>query len=243
MYNSEELTNLLSSKDLPRREKVLLILAYANESPISLSTIKQTAIIHGLREIDKWNVADILAKAKGLAVKVPDGWKLTGSGASFIKNEFQKQDTFSTKDTAIQLRNHLNKIRNMETRQFVEEAIKCLESDLYRSAVVMSWVGAMSILYDHVISNLLSDFNIEAKRRKTDWKFATTKDDLALMKESEFLDILTSLSIIGKNTKEHLKNNCLNLRNSCGHPSSLKIGKHIVEAHIEFLILNVYEKY
>jgi hypothetical protein len=243
LISSEELTDFLSSKDLPRREKVLLILAYNSTTSLSLADIKRIAINHGLREIEKWNVADILLKAKGLAVRVPDGWKLTGRGVEFIKTEFQIQEKPTAKDAAIQLRSHLAKVQNSETREFIEESIKCLENDLYRSAVVMSWVGAMSILYDYVILNRLSDFNTEAKRRKTDWKSAITKDDLALMKESEFMDILANLSLIGKNTKEHLKNNCLNLRNSCGHPSSLKIGKHTVEAHLEFLILNIYEKY
>jgi hypothetical protein len=243
MFNSEELTDLLSSKDLSRRDKVLLVLVNADGAPLSLAAIKQVAVNHGLREINKWNVADVLAKAQGLATKVPDGWKLTKSGLEFIKSEYPTQDAFSTKDVAVQLRSHLGKIQNLETREFVDESIKCLEANLYRSAVVMSWVGAMSILYDYILAQKLSDFNAEAKRRKPDWKLAVTKDDLALMRESEFLDVLSSLSVIGKNTKEHLKNNCLNLRNSCGHPSSLKLGKHTVEAHLEFLILNVYEKY
>jgi Homing endonuclease associated repeat len=139
------------------------------------------------------------------------------------------------------LKPHLLKISSAEVRGFVEEAINCAEAGLYRSAVIMSWVGAVSVLYDHVINYRLNDFNNEARRRDPKWKNAITQDDLALMKESEFLDILASLSMIGKNVKEQLKNNCLGLRNSCGHPNSLKIGRSTVESHIEILLLNVYE--
>ncbi len=105
----------------------------------------------------------------------------------------------------------------------------------------MSWAGAISILYDYVILNRLGDFNATAPRYKREWKPAVTKDDLAQMNESKFLEILANLSIIGKNTKDQLQNS-LKLRNSCAHPSSFRIGKHIVESHIEILILNVYEK-
>lgn len=139
------------------------------------------------------------------------------------------------------LKPHLLKIKNSDTRNFVEEAIDCLEMELYRSAVVMSWVGAVSILYDYVLENKLDDFNSEAKRRNPKWKIASTKDDLSLMKESDFLDVLASLSIIGKNVKEQLKNNCLSLRNACGHPNSFRIGRSMVEGHLETLLLNIYE--
>ena len=151
-----------------------------------------------------------------------------------------KKDTVSLK-AVNNLKPHLIKISNPEVRAFVEEAINCAEAGLYRSAVVMSWVGAVSVLYDHVINYRLNDFNNEARRRDPKWKNAITRDDIALMKESEFLDIIASLSIIGKNVKEQLKNTCLGLRNSCGHPNSLKIGRSTVESHIEILLLNVYE--
>ena len=109
--------------------------------------------------------------------------------------------------------------------------------------MVFCWIGAVSVLYDYVFTNKLDEFNSAATRRDAKWKPATTRDDLALMKESDFLDILAAISALGKNVKEHLKNTCLNLRNSCGHPSSLRIGPENVKAHIEFLILNVYSKF
>jgi hypothetical protein len=243
LLTNEDLTDFLASADYSRRDKILLILAYSFRTPLPPSTIKQMSTDFGLREIGKWNVADILAKSKNMVARLPNGWQLTKSGMEYVKTELLRSNPSSTKDMALNLRGHLDGIKNLETHAFVEEAIGCLEANLYRSAVVMSWAGAISILYNYVVSTRLADFNAEAKRRRSDWKMAVTNDDLALMKESDFLDILASLSIIGKNTKEHLKNNCLNLRNSCGHPSSLEIGKHTVEAHIEFLLLNVYEKF
>jgi Homing endonuclease associated repeat len=153
----------------------------------------------------------------------------------------QKQNERINQGLANNLKPHLLKINDDDTRAFVEEAIDCFEAGLYRSSVVMSWIGAISILYDYVIKNKLNEFNLESARRNSKWKDAQTKDDLSLMKESDFLDILVTLSIIGKNVKEQLKNNCLGLRNSCGHPNSFKVGRSMAESHLEMLLLNIYD--
>ena len=95
------------------------------------------------------------------------------------------------------------------------------------------------MLYDYIIENHLSNFNNEAYRRNTKWKMAKTADDLTLMKESDFLDVLMHISLIGKGVKKELKI-CLDLRNSCGHPDSLIIDENRVAAHLEILALNVF---
>lgn len=239
MVTKEELISLLASNELTRRDKLIIILASVDGSPLQATNVKKIAKDSGLREIEKWNVSDILGKAKGLIINVKDGWVLTAQGQAYASNELL-QHPLSTKSVAKGLRHLLSSIKSIESKEFVEEAIQCLETDAYKAAVVFSWIGAVSVLYDHIIANRLTDFNNEAIKRDPKWKPASTRDDLAKMKESDFLDILAALSILGKNVKEHLKNTCLNLRNSCGHPSSLKIGKHNVEAHIEFLIQNVF---
>jgi hypothetical protein len=131
---------------------------------------------------------------------------------------------------------------NAATKDFVTEAIDCVERGLSRAAVVLSWVGALSVLYDHVITKHLSAFNSEAQRRDAKWKPAKTADDLARMKESDFLNVLEHLSIIGKSVKQELEG-CLKLRNGCGHPNSLKVGENTVAAHVEQLVLNVFSQF
>jgi hypothetical protein len=140
------------------------------------------------------------------------------------------------------LRPYLSSIQDNNTVRFLEEAVACFEKGLYRASVVLSWVGAISVLYDYTIQNYLEEFNDEAARRNPRWKFATSKDDLAEMKEFYFLEILEALSIIGKNVKQELQD-CLKLRNGCGHPNSLVIGSNKVAAHIEVLILNVFLRF
>lgn len=251
MLTKDLLIDFLASRNLSQQDKVLLILLSQDGNHLSARNIQSVALAHGVKQITSWNVPRTLTSAyeKGYAVKMPEGWTLTPSGRKYIQDKYVPNDPSSTKEITLGLRSHLEKISNPDTREFVRESIGCLEADLKRSAVVMSWAGAMSILYDYVFadSDRLKDFNARATLRfqntQKKWKPAITKDDLMLMSESEFLDILAHQSILTKNTKERLKSFCLDLRNACAHPSSTIIGKHTVEAHIEFLILNVYEKF
>lgn len=93
-----------------------------------------------------------------------------------------------------------------------------------------------------MVNSKLADFNTEAARRNVKWKPAKTADDLALMKEYEFLQVLQAISVIGKSVKTELEH-CLDSRNACGHPNSFKIAGSKVAAHVEVLLLNVYEQF
>jgi hypothetical protein len=72
--------------------------------------------------------------------------------------------------------------------------------------------------------------------------FCKATDDLARMKEYDFLQIIEKPSIIRKNVKQELEKQ-RKLRNGCGHPNTLQISENLVAAHIEILILNVFGKF
>jgi hypothetical protein len=190
-----------------------------------------------------WNVSDILGKSEGKAIRTPEGWELTEAAKMHLRTLGVSNVSPAAMQVAIDLRAHLEKITDEQTRTFVEEAISCHEAQLYRSAVVMAWLGAVDILHKHVHSSHLTAFNAEAaKVMGKKWKHAVTPDDLGRMGESDFLDRLASLSIIGKNVKIELKT-CLDRRNGCGHPNSYQIGVNQSAAHIETLLLNVFQKF
>lgn len=235
-----DLINLLSDNKFSRKEKILLIL-FSTEDNIKVNKIAEIAKSNGFLEIQNWNVSNILSTLKGMAVKLPNGWAITNKGKQYISG-LGVVGAGPIQNTKPVLRKNLSQISNKHVKQFVEETICALESGLLRSAVVLSWNGAVSILYDEVVNNHISLFNTEARSRFQNWKKASTADDLARMSEYNFLQILESLSIIGKNVKNELEE-CLKLRNSCSHPSSLRIGEYKVSAHIETLILNVYSKF
>lgn len=134
----------------------------------------------------------------------------------------------------------MQRIKDPSIQAFVEEAIKCHEAGLYRSAIVMSWLAAIGVLQHEVVQNHLSRFNTEATRRNPKWKAAKNEDDLGHISEFDFLDHLVAISVIGKNRKDELQK-ALKLRNGCGHPNSLRVGPNAVAGHIEILLLNVFD--
>ena len=229
-------------KDLQRLDKLLLVLA-AQDSPVSVSEVVKIAADAGFREIKtkQWNVSYILGASKGNAIRTT-GWEITEKGKGHLRNLGVSSITPAAMQPAIDLRNHLNKLTDPQTREFVEEAIKCHEAELYRSAIVMSWLGAMDVLQKHVHQNNLAAFNAEASRVNVKWKTAVSQDDIGKMHEGDFLDRIEALSIVGKNVKQQLKV-CLDLRNACGHPNSVKISVNKSAAHIETLLQNVFENF
>jgi hypothetical protein len=236
-----DLKNILNKSELSRKDKVLVLLYFDDSSVKSTRELKTLGKANGLREIDKWNLSNILVSLNGLAIKLNNSWAITQDGQKHLKN----QNIISISPIITHNQNLIFQAKSITSnyvREFVTEAIMSLEHGLLKSAVVFSWIGAVSLLYEHVEKNRLVDFNTEAKRRFTSWKDANNIDGLTRMKEFDFLQILEGLSIIGKNTKNELEH-CLQLRNSCGHPSTLRVGENTVASHLEILILNVFNKF
>lgn len=240
MLSLSDLKNWLH-RELSQLDKLLLILVSLDE-PCQVKDMKEHAKEAGFRVPTKWNPSATLGKSKGLAIRTPKGWEITEAGKQHLRNLGVTKISPAAVQVATDLRAELPSIKNDDARAFVEEAIKCHEAELYRSAIVMSWLAAMGVLHNHVHAKHLKKLNAEAKRVDGRWKDAKTTDDLGRMGEADFLDRITALSIIGKNVKKELKN-CLDRRNGCGHPNSLKIGANTVAHHIEILLLNVFKKF
>ncbi len=246
MLAEENLRDLISSDQLQNIDKVLLCLAVGYDTPAAVKEITALGFKNGFRKIKKINVSDLLGRSKGFAVRVEGGWQLTADGIKQVQTIAGPLMNSPVPKVASSLRTLLQNITDRQTIAFVEEAITCFEMHQYRAAVVLSWVGAMSLLYDYVIKNELSKFNADATTRfassRNPWVGARNSDDLSRMKEADFLVVIEKTSIIGKNLKQQLET-ALKLRNGCGHPNSYKLGEHKVSAHIEDLILNVYSKF
>lgn len=240
--DEETLKNILHSGDLSKPEQVLLCLACGELKPKTVSEIKVTAERVGLRKIKQWNVSALLSRLGGKTIRTDSGWELTREGKRAVRTLLGNSDDGGEPSPASGLRTFLDKLADPNAKSFLAEAIGCYEHGLNRAAVVLSWVGAVSLLYEFVLAHRLADFNQEARRRDNKWRDASTTDDLARMKEYDFLQTLEALSIIGKSVKLELES-ALKLRNGCGHPSTLVVAKHRVAAHIEVLTLNVFAKF
>lgn len=241
MLSRETLKTLLQRSDLTQTTRSLLCLASRDPEPLQIRQIKRIGIDAGLPAMSDWNVSRALKRSEGYAVRGGDGWELTDPGRKAVAEISGEVAGDTAPKLAAVLRDHMEMINQDQTRAFVEEAVRCFEYRLYRSAVVFSWLGAVAVLQDYVVERKLREFNKEAQRRNSQWNNAINRDDLAEMKEWQFLQILRSISVIGKSTKLELEN-CLQRRNACGHPNDYRVGGKMAAAHLETLIDNVYAK-
>ena len=240
MLTLDELKNWVH-RDLGNTDRALLVLGSLNK-PSQVAAIKARGREAGLRAIEKWNLSGILRRTNGLAINTPAGWELSDAGKQHLRILGVTKVSPAAVQVATDLRALLDKITDADTRAFVEEAIECYELEFYRSAVVMSWLAAVHVLKNEVLQKHLAAFNAEARKSDPKWRDAKTADDIGLMKEVFFLDRISAISLIGKNVKDELQK-CLRLRNSCGHPNSLKIGANVVANHLEILLLNVFNRF
>jgi hypothetical protein len=236
----EELSNVLRTKGIDRRTVVLLLLHFSSGHAMP-KELCDLASKSGMPKVKKWKVSQLLNDLGDLVARFEDGWEVTSQGHSRL-SELGLLESSPTKSPQFKLREILGKVSDTKVRGFVEEAVAALEYKLPRASVVLSWIGAVSILHREVMANHLSDFNSELAKRKIKPSEIKSEADLSLLKEYDLLQICRAIGVFDKNTKDELEG-CLKLRNSCGHPSGLKFGEHKVASHIETLLLNIYEPF
>ena len=240
MLTLEQLKRATHRKGITKTDAALLCVATAGGKASSTAIVRKLAIEAGVKGAKKINFSAHLASAEDKVFKAADGWELTDTGRQYVAGlAAQGLSASPAASEAQALRALLPKLKNDDAREFLTEAVVCAEQSLFRAAVVLSWVGAMALLYERAVAKHLPSLNAEAVLRDAKWKAAKTTDDLGRMKEATFLEVAQSVGMFGKNVRQELEG-CLKLRNSCGHPTSLKIGANKVAAHLETLALNVY---
>jgi hypothetical protein len=240
----DDAKRILHGSGLSSRDQLLVLLALEPVVPISVENIKRRCAEAGVPKLAKKNISDILGKSNGAVARTGNGWELQPPGIDRVRTLAQAANVnLVVTHSSRSLRGHADPIADPLTKSFVMEAIHCFEARQYRAAVVFSWAGAVALLHKRVFSSKLVEFNAEALRRDSKWRTAKQQDDLGRMKEHDFLEVCEALGLIGKNVKQILQNECLLLRNACGHPNSLSIAENSVAAHIEKLIKNVFSRF
>ncbi len=220
------------------------MLAVDPVEPLPVTEIKRRCLASGLRKLASKNISQILSSSRGFAARTVVGWELQQKGVERVRDIAHAVNVnLVVTHSSRSLRKHADIIADDLTRSFVLEAIECFEADQYRAAVVFSWAGAVALLHQYVFAKKLAEFNAEVLRRDSRWRTAKQQDDLGRMKEHDFLDVCEALGVLGKNVKQILQNECLVLRNACGHPNTLSIAENSVAAHIEKLIKNVFARF
>jgi hypothetical protein len=244
MIKLEDAKRIVHGPMLTNRDQLMVLLAIEPVSPLSVEKIKLRCTQVGLPKLARKNISDILGRSNGLVARTVAGWEIQQPGIIRVRDlAHSAHVNLVVTHSSRSLRGHADSVSDPLTKSFVMEAIHCFEAGQYRAAVVFSWAGAVALLHKHVFSSKLKEFNAEAVRRDSKWRMAKQQDDLGRMKEHEFLDVCEAIGITGKSVKQMLQNECLMLRNACGHPNTASIAENSVAAHIEKLIKNVFSRF
>jgi hypothetical protein len=244
MLSLDDAKRVLHGPSLGNRDQLLILLAIEPVDPLSVQQIKLRIADAGVPRLAKTNISDILGSARGSVARTSEGWELQQPGILRVRELARAANVnLVVTHSSQSLRGHAETIADPLTKSFVMEAIMCFEAHQFRAAVVFSWAGAVALLHKYVFSQKLAEFNTEATRRDNKWRTAKQQDDLGRMKEHDFLDVCEAIGVLGKNVKQILQNECLMLRNACGHPNSVSIAENSVAAHIEKLIKNVFSRF
>ena len=172
MLTLEDLKNWLH-RDLPQGDKVLLTLGTLDR-PARVQEIKDRARDAGSTKLPQWNISAVLARTHGQAIFTKTGWELSNKGKERLRALGVSKISAAAAQVAVDLR-AIGQKNDEETLAFVEQAIRCYEYELYRSAVVMSWLAAMHVLKMEAIKNHLAAFNAEAQRVDPKWRQAARR--------------------------------------------------------------------
>lgn len=236
-----ELRDALARKDISKTDKYLLIVAH-HDGPVKNADIKVIARENGWKDGATSDPGAFLKKSAH-AILIPAGWTLSGPGRASLEDRKLISKIGVLTPVTETLEKYLLDLHDEDKSRFIEEVIICARNKSYRAAIVLSWVGAMYLLYAHVIATDLKAFNSELQRRFQKAKPVSTIDDLAnAVKESEFLNILEHIKVITKGENKELTS-CLDRRNTAGHPNSHTFTETAVGSHIETLINSVYLKF
>ena len=237
---SDALLELLFS-DASQREKAIALL-FVMRSGAAPKQIKDYAASIGFHGSEDWNIPALFGRSKGQAVSKGGLWHLTRKGEQVAESLGLSRMSVESNTAFQALEMSVSKLSSADTRSFLREALSCLRSGSLRAAIIMSWVAAAHTLQDHVVTHHLSVFNNEALRRDNRWRAARSTDDLARMKESDFLDVLDAIGVLQRNVKTEIKG-CLDRRNACGHPNSYQLSELTAAHHVDVLTINVFAKF
>lgn len=219
----------------------LLTIVSSFEKPCTVREIKQRGLDAGFRRVSTLNIYRDLARVSRYVVLTGSGYVMTTLGRAYLRERGLDVNCEPESNPVKSLRAASDALSDVQTQTFVREAVSCHEHGFYRAAVIMSWIGAMSMLQRHTVECHLDDFNAVACQKGRNWRQAKTFDDLSRIRESEFLDRLSDISVISSDVKKELRE-CLGRRNSCSHPNSFVTAEQTSAHHVEVLINNVFAR-
>jgi len=168
-------------------------------------------------------------------------WQITPSGEREIVQllNLSIEEIKSENDTAI-LDNLIHtRISDSELQDYLTEAVDCLRIGRLRACVVFLWSGSIYVIRDLLIHKNKKTLNKHLLKRDLRSRNVSKVEDFVYIKDSLLLLVMQDMGLCDKNQREVLEE-CLDLRNKCGHPGKYSPGPKRVSAFIEDVISIIF---
>jgi hypothetical protein len=192
------------------------------------------------------NITDVLSKS-GQYVDSPgfEGnrrlWTLTPSGEKYVRGLVGEVAVEAAESTSI-LRERISKLKDSDVREYLIEAVECLQINALRAAIVFVWAGTVYSIRKLVMANTLVEVNAAVAAFQQKPPVISRMEDLGRIQEANLLLVAERLGIFDKNEKDILEKHCLDVRNKCGHPGNYRPGPKKVASVVEDVISIVFSK-
>ena len=138
------------------------------------------------------------------------------------------------------LRRLVQPVADAELLKYLEESIRCAETNCIRASVVLAWCAVAHVIHKKLTSLSLATLNAEFAKMKADKgvMFRTfTKDyvfstdpDVQEAADAHLILLCRFLTYLDDTQYKHLKG-ALDLRNGCGHPTGYQPGPVKLQAY------------
>ena len=232
-------------KNATNRDKCLAVLYYQhrydNNDALTVDQIRSALKNARVSRWSKINVADVLAKS-GHYVDSPGSqgprrlWKLTSSGEQYVRTllGLPSAEPEVEHDVASLVTLSSN-VADLGVREYIEEAIKCLQVGALRAAVVFLWTGAIRSLQQKALSVGIAQLNSALSKHYPKAHRVSKIDDFAYVNDKITLLGAQELGILDKGQRATLEE-ALGLRNRCGHPTKYRPGIKKASSFIEDVV-------
>jgi hypothetical protein len=231
-----------------RREQVLGVLYYfkheVGQEGVSIGEIRQGLIDARVPQARTIKISNVLNAAAPYTNRVgPRGiWTLTGRGDDFVREQLGLDfDTPEAQHDVRSLEALAASISEDTMRDYIEEAIKCLQVDAKRAAVVFLWAGAVATLREAAWAKARrpTDIDTALKAHNRSARKFTKKGDFDYVNDASLLQLCFDVGVLDRSEKKQL-GQALDLRNDCGHPVKYRPGEKKVSSFIEDVVSIVF---
>jgi len=236
-------------KERRHRDRVLGVLyfkqKYDDVCTMTTGEIRQAMRLARVKSWSKVNISDVLA-GSGSYVDSPsyEGgrrlWSLTPSGVLYVQELLGLSSTEPEIEHDIgSLSRVVSAIAVPQVKDYVSEALKCLQVDALRATVVFLWTGAIRTIHDRLLTLGTGPLNTALQKHDPKARFVKRIDDFAYIKDKTTLLVAQELGLLDKAEKDTLQE-ALGLRNRCGHPGNYKPGIKRVSSFVEDILSVVF---